>query len=125
MEFRKTTLFILGIIILGVLGFFFFGSSPSSNGNVVVGNEDAQQVTLGFKDGNYYPQTITVQAGTPVELTIDGSVTGCFRSFNVKALNIQEYSKDPSEPVRFTPTKPGTYRFVCGMGMGSGILLVK
>lgn len=122
MELKKSTLVSVGLIVLGMVGFLLFGTA-SPNGNTIA-EGDAQQVTLGFKAGNYYPQTITVRAGTPVELTLDKSVAGCFRSFNVKALNIEGYSKDPSEPVRFTPTKPGTYRFVCGMGMGAGTLIV-
>ena len=122
---------ILGIIafIVIVVGSIIFLNSNSNaennNGNVIVSDKDAQKITLGIKNYNYYPNTIEVEAGKPVEITLDNSVGGCYRSFNIKDLGISQNSRSPSDKVIFTPTKPGTYAFACSMGMGYGKLIVK
>ena len=59
------------------------------------------------------------------EITLDKSVSGCYRSFNIRDIGVSQYSKDPSQKITFTPTKPGTYTFACSMGMGYGKLIVK
>jgi plastocyanin domain-containing protein len=92
-------------------------------GNTVQG--EVQKVTLGTKDYNYYPNTIKVQEGKPVSITLDKSVTGCLRSFTIKDLGVSEYAKTPSETIDFTPTKKGTFRFSCSMGMGYGTIIVE
>ncbi|MBM3230078.1 hypothetical protein FJZ22_00255 [Candidatus Pacearchaeota archaeon] len=109
-----------GVIVLCLLtGYFLFFSDP-----VLVSGE-TQNLTLSLQQGNYYPETISVQVGVPVALTLDASVKGCFRSFSIPALQIIGYSRSPAEPIVFTPTKKGTYEFRCTMGMGTGTLIVK
>ncbi len=121
----------LGIVLIFVVGAYFVFSSlgPSNSGAIL--NEpgtvsgDVQKVTLSVKDLNYYPSKITVESGKPVELTLDSSVTGCFRAFTVRELGVVKYSKKPSEKIIFTPTEKGIFRFACSMGMGYGTLEVK
>ena len=122
----KKKLMIIGIIVLIALGIFFVSQSKSAvPSQEVPRTGDAQKVTLSMKDLNYYPQTITVKAGTPVELTLDKSVTGCLRAFTIPDLGITKYAKSPNDVIRFMPTTPGTYRFACTMGMGYGTLIVE
>ncbi len=128
----KYSVFLL--IALMVVGGFVFVSgsdkiqkvanSADSNGNSVnIG--DAQKITLSTKNYNYYPNTITVKNGKPVELTLDSSVQGCLRSFNIKDLGVRGYSQSPSQTIDFTPTQKGTFRFTCSMGMGYGNIIVE
>lgn len=124
----KTIFYSILILALVVGGFVFLGGSSSTNGNSVAdngNNGDYQKVTLSIKNYNYYPDTITVKSGQPVRIYLDESVVGCYRSFTIRELGIAKYVRSPSDYVEFTPTKPGTYRFTCSMGMGTGTLVVE
>ena len=90
-----------------------------------IDSSNSQQVTLGIKNFNYFPEVITVKAGQPVSLTLDNSVTGCFRSFNIRDLGVSGYSSSPDNKIMFTPAEKGTYKFSCSMGMGYGTLIVE
>lgn len=129
-EDMKNTFFvavIIGILVVaGAILFFNVGSATNGNGapkGIIGGN--AQQVTLGMKNGNYFPDLITVKANQPVELTLDSSVVGCFRAFTIRELGLADLSKSPSDTIVFTPTKTGTFRFACSMGMGFGTIIVE
>ena len=78
-----------------------------------------------MKNYNYYPNTITVKSGQPVELTLDESVRGCLRGFTIKDLGVSKYSKTPEDSIDFTPTEKGTFAFSCSMGMGYGTIIVE
>ena len=82
-----------------------------------------QEITLSFKY-NYYPNTITVGAGKPVEITLDSSVRGCYRSFNIRELGVSYRSSGPSDKIKFTPNQKGSFEFACGMRMGRGTIIV-
>ena len=132
MEIKKSTLYVIGILLILVVGGFFLfrGGNSSLNGNVVaqdaqVVQGEAQRVVIGEKDYNYYPNEIRVKAGKPVSITLDSSVTGCLRSFNIKDLGVSKYAKTPSESIDFIPTKKGTFPFACSMGMGYGTIIVE
>lgn len=95
----------------------------TSTGTVI--SADAQKVILGAKNGNYYPNTITVQAGKPVLLSLDSTVKGCLRDFTMRSFGVRKYLKTPQDTVEFTPSQKGTYTFACSMGMGTGKLVVE
>lgn len=125
---KNTTLFVLVVLGIVSVGFFVFGGGTPTTGAMITGEDrDArvQAVTLSVKGGNYYPQAVSVKAGQQVAITLDRSVSGCYRSLVIRGLGVSAYSKSPSETIRFTPEKPGTYRFSCSMGMGYGTLVVK
>lgn len=126
---NTTILTIIGILVLGIGAFIYYGSS--STGEVIRTQDsnslpsETQKVVISEKSYNYYPDTITVKEGQPVEITLDNSVKGCLRSFNIKDLGVQGYSKNPSETIDFIPTKKGTFTFACSMGMGYGKIIVE
>ena len=117
---KKTSVFIIGIMI--ILGGIFIFKNSIFTGNVT--SEDIQKITLSFKDYNYYPTTLTVEANKPVEIKLDSSIQGCFRSFNIRALGIRYNSLSPSDTIKFTPTQKGSFEFACGMRMGYGTINV-
>ncbi|MFA5797072.1 MAG: cupredoxin domain-containing protein [Candidatus Woesearchaeota archaeon] len=120
-------------IIGGVFALVFMrdkGPTPPGTGNGDTINTpptpgDMQKIILSMKNYNYYPQTITVKQGIPVRLTLDSTVAGCYRSFQIPALGVNSYSKNPAETVDFTPTTKGTFKFQCSMGMGYGTIIVE
>ena len=128
---KNTTILISIVLIIAVIGSFLYINSgyASSNGNAAenVNTEttETQKITLSYKNGNYYPNTITAKANEPVEITLGSSVKGCYRSFTISALNVRKYLATPSDSVTFTPAQKGTYRFACSMGMGTGTLIVE
>ncbi len=128
---KNTTLLILVFVALIGAGLFFFQNQlkdTTTSANIIDNTDsvkEIQAVTLSLKNGNYYPQEISVKAGQPVEITLDKSVTGCYRSFVIKGLGVSVYSKSPSEKISLKPNKPGTYSFSCSMGMGYGKLIAK
>ncbi len=117
---KKTILIgIVAIVIIGLVMFFFISKDRGNNPSA----ESVQKVTVSFA-GNYAPNTIDVKAGEPVEITLDNSVQGCYRSFNIPLLGVSKISSSPSDTIRFTPKTPGIYRYQCGMNMGYGTIIV-
>ena len=129
MEIKKSTLEMLVLIVIVLVGGYFMLGSGSSSQIGVTGNAvavgDAQKVVIGMKDYNYYPNTVKVRAGQQVSLSLDESVYGCFRDFTIRELGVKKYLKTPQDTVEFVPSKKGTYTFACSMGMGTGRLIVE
>ncbi len=122
---RKKIFWVIGILAIIVV--YFLVSGRGLTGNAIsergLTEDSVQKITLSFKN-NYYPNTITVEAGRPVEITLDSSVRGCFRSFNIRELGVSVYSKNPSDSIKFTPNQRGAFEFACGMRMGYGTIIV-
>ena len=95
------------------------------NQNTTDSKISGQEITLSMKNYNYYPNTIEVEAGKQVSITLDNSVRGCYRAFTINDLGVRKTSKSPDDKIVFTPTKKGTFRFACSMGMGRGTIIVK
>lgn len=130
MEIKKSNLYILGaVIVLVITGFIFFLNSAGSSNIVSEGGQalqgEVQQIIIGEKDLNYYPNEIRVEANKPVSITLDSTVKGCLRSFGIRDLGVSKYAKTPTEAIEFTPTKKGTFTFTCSMGMGYGTIIVE
>ena len=125
---KKSSIYMIGIIILIVLfGFFMLrnGSGSLDNDSGGGSNGEAREIILGVRNYNYYPNTIKVNVGETVRIKLDSSVSGCLRSFTIRDFGINKYLKTPDDYVEFTPTKKGTYGFACSMGMGTGTLVVE
>lgn len=128
---NTTLLMLVFVIIVLVGGFIFVGGKKNGSitGNVVQNPEvlqgPMQKVVLSMKNYNYYPQEVKVKAGSPVELTLDSTVSGCLRAFTIRELGISKISRTPNEKIEFTPGKKGTFTFSCSMGMGYGKLIVE
>ena len=93
------------LILIAIAGLFLLKGGASKNTvtnvpeNTLQG--EIQKVVLGTKDYNYYPNSIRVKAGSPVEVTLDSSVRGCYRSFNIPQFGISVYSQNPSDTIKF------------------------
>ncbi len=128
MIIKKSVLYtFLFIFILVIGGFFFFKSDGGGERDGVINGKtvDVQNVVLGIKNYNYFPNTINVKVGMPVRISLDNSVVGCYRSFTIRELGISKNLQSPNDYVEFTPSKKGNYRFACSMGMGHGTLIVE
>lgn len=119
---KKIWIFIAVFIALA-FGIYFYAGSGRATGNATA--DSVQKITISFKDYNYYPRTITVKQGIPVEITLDSSVGGCFRTLVIKDLGVNQYSASPSQTIKFTPTQKGSFQFACGMHMATGTIVVE
>lgn len=110
-----------------MIAVFAFFRNSSTTGNTISENQEnqLQKITLSFKNNNYYPRTITVKHGIPVEITLDSSIGGCYRSFNIQSLGVNQYSATPAQTITFTPSQKGNFEFACGMHMGTGTITVE
>jgi plastocyanin domain-containing protein len=76
-------------------------------------------------EGGYSPSVVTVEAGRPVRLEFERrESSGCTEEVVVPDFGIRTFlPAHQITPVQFTPVKPGTYEFTCGMGMVRGRLI--
>jgi plastocyanin domain-containing protein len=116
---------IIVILIAGLGIFFIKGSSLTNSILGGSGGNSVQKITLSMKNANYYPQIIIVKVNEPVRIYLDSSVTGCYRTFTINELGVSKYLEYPTDYVEFTPTKKGSFKFACSMGMGTGTLIVE
>ncbi len=87
---------------------------------------DVQVVNLYFKNGNYYPNTIRVKKDIPVKIIVDtNTVQGCMKTIVIPKLNIRKTITNSDNVIEFTPGIPGAIPFTCGMGMGTGTIIVE
>ncbi len=123
----KTIFYSILIIVLVIAGGYFLLGKSTVNGNAVDDSTggDYQKVTLSIKNYNYYPNTVTVKVNQLVRIYLDESVTGCLRSFTIRDFGVAKNLRTPNDYVEFTPTKKGSFRFSCSMGMGTGTLIVE
>lgn len=132
---KNTTLGILMLAIILIIGVYAYFGSAKDNGNSITGNVVAeepqvlkgeiQKVVLSQKDLNYYPPEVRVKAGQPVSISIDEKVRGCLRAITIRDLGISKYLKTGVDSLDFTPTKKGVFKIACSMGMGYGKLIVE
>ena len=124
----KSLYYIIGIILLVfIFGFVMIKGASVGQESVYTAqiNNGVQEVVLGLKNYNYYPNTVKVKSGIPVRIYLDSSVSGCLRDFTIRDFQVRKYLKTPSDYVEFTPTEKGRYTFACSMGMGTGALIVE
>lgn len=127
MKIKKSTLYLLGIFLLLVVASYALtkGNDIPSDSPIQEDSKDVQKIVLSIQNYNYYPNTVIVKAGMPVRIYLDSTVAGCYRSFTIKDFGIAKNLPTPKDYVEFTPTKIGTYKFACSMGMGTGTLIVE
>ena len=84
-EIKKSSLYLIGIIILIISAIYFISGTDGSSitGNAVANDfrGEMQNIVIGMKNFNYYPNTIKVKAGKPVSISLDKTVSGCLRGF--------------------------------------------
>lgn len=125
---KNSVIFIIGIFVLIVGGFFVLGNGKSStesvvsNPNIVQG--EVQKVVLSQVGVNY--KDSKAQTGKPILISADSSVRGCLRSvtFNIEGKRYSKYLRTSEDSLQLPSLKKGTYTFSCSMGMGYGKLIV-
>lgn len=111
-----------GLILL-IVWYFWLSKPEGSTASVTAGG--VQEAFIVVK-GGYSPDTVRVDAGTPVRLMFNRqeaapcSETVVFDAFGVSA----DLPEGANVAVEFTPEEPGEYEFACQMGMLRGRVIV-
>jgi plastocyanin domain-containing protein len=113
-----------GAAIAWVNWYFFVAQHGTTT--AVVSASGAQEVTVTVK-GGYEPATIHVHHGAPVRLVFDRQEnSSCSEEVVLGDFGIRRrLPAFRKTAVEFTPAKPGTYAFSCGMSMMHGKLVVE
>jgi plastocyanin domain-containing protein len=116
---------LLGIAATVWVNWYFFlaGARPVA---ASAGSSGPQSVRI-VVDGGYSPSVVTVEAGRPVRLEFERrESSGCTEEVVVPDFGIRTFlPAHQVTPVQFTPVRPGTYEFTCGMGMVRGRLVAR
>lgn len=88
--------------------------------------DGAQEATI-VVDHGYAPSRIELEAGVPTRLRFERrEADPCAELLVCELLPSQHRLAAGAETVvSFTPTSPGRYAFTCGMGLYSGVLVVR
>jgi plastocyanin domain-containing protein len=80
---------------------------------------EPQSLQVAITDNGVEPSTLTAKAGQPVKLVITRKTDAtCITKVVSKDLGVdKDLPKDKPVTIEVTPSKPGTYRLACGMGM--------
>lgn len=87
---------------------------------------DVQRITVDTSAGYYNPNTITLTAGVPAEITFT-EASGCLAEVQSADLDFYADLTNGGATVRIEADTlaPGTYSFSCGMQMVFGTIVVK
>ncbi|KIF02292.1 hypothetical protein PL81_30830, partial [Streptomyces sp. RSD-27] len=114
---------VVAVVVIGGLGWYFFGPRQAGSARL----EDGVQRVDVVVRGGYSPNLIKVRQGTPLELVFDRQESGectsrvLFPDLHVSA-GLPAHTRTT---VRLSPEQPGTFGFACGMNMIHGTLLVE
>ena len=90
--------------------------------------DGVQVVKVAVTGAGYTPSRIVVREDVPVRLVFEQfSSSACVSQVQIPSLGVSKLTlpKGKETPVEFTPTKPGSYEFTCGMEMVTGTLVVE
>lgn len=118
---NKVAVTLGGLGLIGLELWWFLLSKPKFK--QVEAQEGIQDVTVTV-DGGYEPSRIIVQVGQPVRLNfLRKDPSRCLEEVRLPDFHIaQHLPLNEVTTVEFTPTKPGSYEFACGMNMFRGVV---
>ncbi|MDH2427942.1 sulfite exporter TauE/SafE family protein [Sphaerisporangium sp. TRM90804] len=86
--------------------------------------DGTQVVTVWVTDQGYRPGVVAVEAGRPADIVFRTSGNqGCTRSLTIQGMDVA-LPASGTRIVRLPAQKPGKVRYVCGMGMYVGFVIV-
>ena len=124
MDAQRTAVLLSGIVLAGLILWYFFGPKPGVSAQLAAGG--VQEVKVIVK-GGYSPDVIVVKQGAPVRLNFYRDETAScsedivFGDFGI-ARHLPAFQ---TTTIEFTPEKPGEFTFTCGMNMMRGKLVVE
>lgn len=113
-----------GLSLIGLELWWFLLSKPKSRKAATSGGIQTIDITV---DGGYDPSRIVVQAGQTVRLNFNRQdPSSCLDEVRFPDFRIaQALPLNQVTTIEFTPEKPGSYEFTCGMNMFRGVVEVQ
>ena len=115
---------IAGVAAIVLVNWYFF-MAPKAAVAASVSANGSQEVRITV-EGGYSPAVIRVKQGTPVRLVFDRKdKSPCSDELVISEFGIRRFLRPFEQTVvEFTPSKPGSYDFTCGMSMLRGRITV-
>lgn len=115
-----------GVALVGLAAFRSWRSMRVRTRRAVRAPDGAQETTI-VVDRGYRPSRIELEAGVPTRLRFERlEADPCTELLVCELLPSQHRLTAQGETVvSFTPQRPGRFTFTCGMGMYSGVLVVR
>ena len=112
-----------GVVLIAVLGRFFFRARPAS---IAAEHDGVQDVRVTVK-GGYSPDVIKARTGVPLRIVFDRQEDGdCSSKVIFSDFALSRFLAPFRETtVELIASRPGTYGFACGMNMIHGSLLIE
>jgi plastocyanin domain-containing protein len=120
----ESTVLAASVAAIASINWYFFVAGRQAAH--ATSGDDGQQEVLVRIDGGYSPSAIEVVAGRPVRLNFErADRSGCSEEVVLPEFGIRRFLPTGAvTAVEFTPDRPGTYEFTCGMGMLRGRVVV-
>jgi copper chaperone CopZ len=97
-----------------------------SGGTLATLTNGVQVIQLSVQGANYYPNSIRVKVGIPVQLVANvNNMPGCSKSIVIPEFSIRKSVSTSDNIIEFTPNKSGTFQFSCSMNMYRGQIIVE
>mgnify|MGYP001581151154 FL=1 len=121
----KIIILFLGLILIGLIIWWFFGKFTSENITATV--KDNQQSIDIIVNGGYSPENIVLEHGVPAVLNFTRKdASSCldrvvFSDFGINRTLI----RNKTELIEIDTSKPGEFEWACGMDMFHGKMIIK
>jgi plastocyanin domain-containing protein len=119
----------IGVLVAGLaaitwVNWYFFVASKGP-AVAAIGDRNGPQRLRIEVHGGYSPAVVRVRAGRPVRLEFHRTETSsCTEEVVIPDFGVRKFLEPfATTPVEFTPAKPGSYEFMCGMGMVHGRII--
>ncbi|MBG1271826.1 cupredoxin domain-containing protein [Nostoc sp. WHI] len=120
----KGTVTGVGLALIGLETWWFLLSKPKSQ--KAEAHDGIQEISITV-DGGYEPSRVNVNAGQKVRLNfLRRDPSSCLEEIRLPDFHIaKNLPLNQVTSIEFTPDKPGTYTFACGMNMFRGVIEVQ
>lgn len=124
MTLVEGTVLAASVAAIGWINWYFFVAGRPMTAAAT--DASGLQEVLVRVDGGYSPSAVQVEAGRSVTLSFERvDRSGCSEEVVLPQFGIRRFLPTGAvTSVQFTPDRPGTYEFTCGMGMLRGRIVV-
>lgn len=122
---EKLLVLIGAVILIGFIFWWFFGKHKTNEGESIVSN-NKQEVEV-IVNGSYTPNTVVLKQGIPASIIFNRKdPSGCFNEVMFPDFGIHEtLPVEKKYNISIDTSKPGEYRYACGMNMFHGKVIIK
>lgn len=116
---------IVGVVLIGLIIWWFFGRHQESAGHAQQANNE--QIATVVVKGGYSPSTVVLKKGVPAKVNFDmQDHTACLSHVVFSSLGVnKDLTKQKITTVDIPTDKAGEIDFACGMDMFHGKVVVK